>query len=131
MTTPVQLVQSFYEALGSGDIPTILNVLDPNLDWTEAERFPYYGGTWRSPQAVIDNLLVPINRDWNSFSAQAHDFVVQDNRVVAFGTYRGTYKQTGRSMSSPFAHVWLARDGRLSRFAQYTDTAKVLEAVKP
>ena len=34
-------------------------------------------------------------------------------------------------MSSPFAHLWTARDGRLSRFAQYTDTAKVLEALRP
>ncbi len=41
MTTPVQLVQKFYTALSTGDIPTILTVLDPDLEWTEAERFPY------------------------------------------------------------------------------------------
>ena len=131
MTTPVKLVQKFYTALSTGDIPTILTVLGHALEWTEAERFPYYGGTWNSPHAVIENLLVPLGHDWQDFSAQVNDFIAQDNRVVALGTYSGTYKQTGRSMSSPFAHVWGARDGRLSYFAQYTDTAKVLEALQP
>ena len=131
MTTPTQLVRRFYEALGRGDIPTILTVLDPNVEWTEAERFPYYGGTWHSPQAVIDNLLLPIARDWEDFSARVDDFVARDDRVVAFGTYSGTYRQTGRSMSAPFAHSWTIRDEKVSRFAMYTDTAKVLEALRP
>ncbi len=43
MTTPVELVQKFYAALGTGEIPSILTVLDPDLEWTEAERFPYSG----------------------------------------------------------------------------------------
>ena len=131
MTTPVQLVQKFYSALSVGDIPTILSVLDSDLEWTEAERFPYYGGTWDRPQAVIDNLLVPLGRDWDNFSANVEDYIAEDNRIVAFGTYSGTYKPTGHAMTSPFAHVWKARDGRLSHFTQYTDTAKVLEALQP
>ncbi len=40
MTTPVKLVQKFYAALSTGDISTILTILDPDLKWTEAERFP-------------------------------------------------------------------------------------------
>lgn len=131
MTTPVELVQTFYTALGRGDIPAVLAVLAPDLEWTEAERFPYYGGTWRSPQAVVDNLLLPLARDWEDFVARVDNFVAQDDRVVAFGTYSGTYRQTGRSMSAPFAHSWTARDGGLSRFTMYTDTAKVLEALRP
>jgi ketosteroid isomerase-like protein len=33
-------------------------------------------------------------------------------------------------MTSPFAHVWRVRDGRLASFNMYTDTAKVLEAME-
>lgn len=91
MTTPIELVQKFYAALSAGDIPTILSVLDTDLEWTEAERFPYHGGTWHSPQAVIDNLLMPLGRDWEDFSANVDDFLAHDNRVVALGTYSGTY----------------------------------------
>ena len=35
MTTPLKLVQKFYAALSTGDIPAILTVLDPDLEWTD------------------------------------------------------------------------------------------------
>jgi hypothetical protein len=47
MTTPVDTVRRFYDALGRGDVSAVLSLLDAQVAWTEAERFPYYGGTWR------------------------------------------------------------------------------------
>jgi ketosteroid isomerase-like protein len=130
MNTATDVVRGFYEALGRGDVPGVLGRLHDRLEWTEAERFPYYSGTWHSPQEVLDKLLVPITRDWDGFSAKPHDFVADGDRVVALGVYSGTSKATGKSMTSPFAHVWTVRDGRLASFNMYTDTAKVLEALK-
>jgi ketosteroid isomerase-like protein len=130
MTTPVDIVRGFYDALGRGDVTTVLSLFDAQIEWTEAERFPYYGGTWHGPQAVVDNLLVPLSRDWDGFSATAHEFVGGGDRVVALGSYSGTYKQTGRSFTAAFAHVWTVRNEKLARFAMHTDTAKVLEAVR-
>ena len=49
--------------------------------------------------------------------------------MVAFGSYGGTYKTTGPAMNAPFAHLWTVRNGRIVGFVQYTDTAKVLEAL--
>jgi uncharacterized protein len=129
MTTPVDTVRRFYDALSHGDVSAALSLLDPQVEWTEAERFPYYGGTWHGPQAVLDNLLVPLSGDWDAFSAQAHEFIAEGDRVVTLGTYSGTFKKTGRSFSAAFAHVWMVRGDRLARFDMHTDTAKVLEAV--
>jgi ketosteroid isomerase-like protein len=130
MTTSIDTVRGFYDALGRGDVPGVLAVLQSELEWTEAERFPYYGGTWRSPQEVLDKLLVPLARDWAGFSAKAHDFIAEGDRVVSLGVYSGTFKSTGRSMTAPFAHVWTVRDSRIAKFEMHTDTAKVLEALK-
>jgi ketosteroid isomerase-like protein len=130
MTTPVDTVRSFYDALGRGDVSAVLSLLDAQVEWTEAERFPYYGGTWHGPQAVLDNLLVPLSGDWDGFTAQAHEFVAEGDRVVSLGIYTGTFKRTGRSFSAAFAHVWTVRGDKLARFVMHTDTAKVLEAVK-
>ncbi len=49
---------------------------------------------------------------------------------MALGEYRGTHKQTGRSTVAAFAHVYDLRDGRITRFRQYTDTAMVAEAMR-
>jgi len=100
------------------------------VEWTEAERFPYYGGTWHGPQAVLDNLLKPLSGDWEGFSVKPHEFIAEGDRVVSLGTYSGTFKKTGRTFSAAFAHVWSVRDGKLTRFNMHTDTAKVLEAVR-
>jgi ketosteroid isomerase-like protein len=129
MTTPVDIVRRFYASLGRGDVPAVLALLDAQVEWTEAERFPYYGGTWHGPQAVVDNLLVPLSSDWDGFSAKADEFITEGDRVVALGTYSGTFKKTGRSFSAAFAHVWTVRGDKLARFDMHTDTAKVLEAL--
>jgi ketosteroid isomerase-like protein len=129
MTLPVDTVRRFYDALGRGDVPAVLSLLDAQVEWTEAERFPYHGRTWHGPQAVVDNLLVPLAGDWDGFSAQAQEFIAGGDRVVSLGTYSGTFKKTGRSFSAAFAHVWTVRGEKLARFQMYTDTAKVLEAL--
>jgi ketosteroid isomerase-like protein len=68
-------------------------------------------------------------QDWHDFSATANDFVVEGNRVVSFGVYADKYKRTGRSIAAPFAHLWTVRDGKITSFLMYTDTAKIIEAL--
>lgn len=124
------VIQGFYDALARGDVPAVLDRLAADVQWTEAERFPYYSGTWVGPQAVLDNLLKPLAADWIEFSARPEEFIVDGERVVALGAYAGTHRRSGRSMNSPFAHVWSVRSGKIASFAMYTDTAKVLEAAR-
>ncbi len=124
------LVQSFYTAIANGDVAGVTAALHPNLHWTEAEGFPYYSGTWHSPQEVVEKLLVPLSRDWENFSATAHDFIASGDRVVSLGVYSGMAKATGKSMRAPFAHVWQVKDHLLARFDMYTDTLLVMKALR-
>ena len=131
MMPAVDLVRAFYAALARGDVPGLVGLLHADLEWTEAEGFPYFSGTWRSPDDVVQKLLVPIGRDWRDFSAIASDFVAEGDRVVSLGTYSGTSIATGKPMRAPFAHVWRIRDGKLQRFDMYTDTLLVRRAMAP
>ena len=96
----------------------------------EAEGFPYYSGTWRHPQDVVDKLLVPLMRDWDNFSAVAEDFIVESERVVCLGFYTGVNKATGKALRAPFAHIWRISDGKLARFDMYTDTLLVRRSME-
>ena len=131
MTAAVDIVRAFYDAIAAGDVPGVLSVLHPNLAWTEAEGFPDYSGTWRSPDEVVQKLLVPLMRDWDKFSAVADDFLVDGDRVVSLGAYAGINKATGKAMRAPFAHVWQIADGKLQRFDMYTDTLLIAQATQP
>jgi ketosteroid isomerase-like protein len=130
MTAPIDTVRRFYDALGRGDVPVVLSLLDAEIEWTEAERFPYYSGTWHGPDTVLSKLLIPLSRDWEGFSAHADDFITDGERVVSLGSYSGKYKRTGKSFRASFAHIWSVRGDKLTRFQMHTDTAKVLEALQ-
>lgn len=131
MNTNVELVRAFYAALGRGDVPALLGSLHPQLEWTEAEGFPYYSGTWHQPDDVLNKLIVPLMRDWDHFSAIADDFVAEGDRVVSLGAYAGTSKATGKTMRAPFAHVWRVADNKLKRFDMYADTLLIARAMQP
>ena len=126
----LKTVQSFYAALAQGDVSGLVALLGPELTWTEAEGFPYYSGTWRSPQEVVEKLLIPLSRDWVGFSATPLENVVDGDRVVTFGFYSGTAKATGRAMKAEFAHDWITRQGKIVSFRMYADTALVQAAMR-
>jgi hypothetical protein len=128
--TELGIVTSFYDALGRGDLPTVVALLNDPLTWTEATGFPYYGGTWRTPQEVIDQLFVPLTRDWDRFTASATSFVSEGDAVVAFGEYGGVNRATGKTLSAAFAHHWRVKGNRIFSFIQYTDTFLVQSAFR-
>jgi ketosteroid isomerase-like protein len=130
MTSSLDLVRAFYAAIAVGDVPGVLHLLHSDLEWTEAEGFPYYSGTWRRPSDVVERLLAPLMRDWDNFAAVADDFIVEGDRVVSIGAYSGTSKATGKTMRAPFAHVWRIADGKLKPFDMYTDTLLVDRALR-
>jgi uncharacterized protein len=116
-------VKRFYFLLSAGDSSGALQLLDPDIKWTEAERTPYFAGTMVGSDVVIAGLFAPLARDFDDFSTIPSDFVSERDRVVSFGKYKGIRKSNGRLMSAPFVHLWTVSDARLRRFVQFTDSA--------
>ncbi len=125
----LERVQSAYAAFARGDVGTVLGFLDPAIEWTEAEGFPY-GGTYLGPQAVLEGVFMRLATEWDGFGAAPEEYVVGDDAVVALGKYSGTYRATGKAFVATFAHVWKLREGRAVRFVQYVDTQLVQRAME-
>ena len=49
--------------------------------------------------------------------------------VIVEGRYSGTYKPTGKSIDVQVCHVWDVKGGKVTRFQQYVDTAKLQAAM--
>lgn len=124
----LEIVQGLYAAFAKGDVPAVLGGLAHDIEWTEAEGFPY-GGTYNGPDAVLGGVFMRLGADWDGFQAVPAEFIDAGDTVVALGKYSGKYKATGKSFEAPFAHVWKFRDGKAFKFTQYTDTLKVHEAL--
>ena len=122
-------VQNVYHAFAKGDIPAVLGFLRSEIEWTEAEGFPY-GGTYNGPKAVLEGVFMRLGSEWNGFAAVPAEFIDAGDTVVALGKYSGTYKKTGKSFQANFAHVWKIRDGKAITFVQYVDTLIVHRALQ-
>jgi hypothetical protein len=127
--TSLQAVQAAYDAFAKGDVPAVLGFLSSDIEWTEAEGFPY-GGTYVGPDAVLDGVFMRLGTEWERFAAVPNEFIDAGDTVVALGKYSGTYKPTGKSFQADFAHVWKVREGKAIRFVQYTDTLLVQRALQ-
>jgi uncharacterized protein len=121
-------INGIYECFANGDIPGVLGALASDIEWTEAAGFPY-GGTYRGPNAVLENVFMKIGTEWEGFSARPFQLVDGGNTIVALGNYSGKYLKTGKSMTVPFVHVWDFEDGKIVKFVQHTDTLKVAEVL--
>lgn len=124
-----EIVKALYDAFGRGDVPAVLSMLDPAIEWNEAENFLYAeGNPYRGPQAVADGVFKRIVSDVDNFAVLPERFTVGTDTVVVEGRYRGTMKATGTPVDAQFAHVWELRDGKIVGFQQYTDTKQWAEA---
>ena len=123
-----QIIENGYRCFANGDVSGLLASFDENIEWTEAEGFPY-GGTYTGANAIVENVFMKLGDEWENFSAVPDGLLDAGDNIVALGNYSGKYKESSKSMKVPFAHVWTLRDGKILKFVQYTDTLKVSEAL--
>ena len=123
-----EIIENLYRSFAAGDVPAVLNSFAEDIEWTEAEGFPY-GGVYRGGGEILENVFMKIATEWEGFSVVPDEFLDAGDAIVALGHYSGKYNQTGKSMRVPFAHVWQLRDAKIAKFVQYTDTLKVSEVL--
>lgn len=125
-----EIIVSVYAAFARGDGPTVLSNFDSAIVWTEAENFPYADrNPYVGPMAVAEGVFFRLAFEWDNFQAVPSEYLDAGDRIIALGRYYGTYKATKIALDAQFAHIWTLRDGKITAFQQYTDTAQAVRAV--
>jgi ketosteroid isomerase-like protein len=120
----VDLVAGIYAAFGAGDVPKVLGSMHPQIQWTETAGYKY-GGIYRSPQAILENVFARIQVDFESFSIDVERLIDAGSVIVMQGHYVGKGKATGKSVRAAVAHILEVSDGKIVRFDQYVDSATI------
>jgi len=123
-----QIVQEAYAAFGRGDIPTLLALLDPAVEWTAVvgSRTPT-SGTRHTRDGVagfFGNLAESLAFD----SFEPREFVAERDKVVTLGHYRGRSRATSRPFESDWVMVFTLRDGLITRFVEFADSQGLNDA---
>jgi uncharacterized protein len=60
----VDVLKGGYEAFSRGDVPSVLGLFDPNIEWSEAEGSPYQpdGKPWIGGDAITQHLFRGLRR---------------------------------------------------------------------
>ena len=117
----VRIVRDGYAAFNDGDIDAVLGAMADDIEWTEPEGTSY-SGTYRSPEAVLENVFGPTMEDFEEFRVDADRFIDGGDTVVVLGSFRGKGRKSGERFDIPFAHVYELEDGRMTRLVNYTNT---------
>ena len=124
-----ELIKNIYASFVRGDINGIVSVLKDDVQWEEpvTQDIPY-GGARQGKPAVRDFFAAVALVEVASFEPQ--EYVASGDRVLAIGRWSGRVKETGKSFLSEWIMSWVVRNGKVTHFKAYEDTAAVAAAFK-
>ena len=124
----VGVVRRAYENFKTGNIAEIVDSVTDDVDW----RVPEISGAGFSGQRrgrdSIAGFFSNLAEEQDSVSFEPREFVAQGDKVVALGTYRWRVKRTGREYGGDWAHVFTVRDGKITGFHEFMDSAAAAAA---
>ena len=131
---PVDVVGGLYAAFGRGDIPGILELVDPEVDWSlqvdapGAELVPMFRNG-RGHEAVLGYFAGVADMEIHAFEPRA--FHAQGDEVLVEISMDFTCRPTGKRGRFDEIHHWVVRDGLVVRYRPFVDTATFIELWRP
>lgn len=122
------VVEGMFNAFAGADLPGILEVLAPDVDWIfEGPAAIPYAGSWKGENGVMGFLTAMVGTlDMPVFIQES--VIAQGDQVVNTGRFSGTVKATGKSFDCACTHVLTLQGGKVTRFLDFADTALIAAA---
>ena len=117
------------EAWARGDYATAYAMWDDDVEWdtTHFEAWPD-DEVYRGRQAVRAFLEEEWLQSWDQLEASVEDVLDAGDRVVVFWLQRMVGRESGVPVEMSMGQVCTVRDGKITRFDNYTDRAMALRA---
>jgi uncharacterized protein len=125
-TTDLDTLRDLYAAFARRDLDTIRAAIHPDFVMHQSEALPW-GGTRRGPDgffAFLGSLLSYIEP-----TLETEELYDAGDHVVQVGYTTGVVHANGAPFRAREVHVWQLREGRLSSYQVYIDTAAMLAAL--
>ena len=116
----IETMQSAYDAFNRGDIPAVMEVMHPEVQWTEPGGGRSPAGTFSGPESVANDVFAAIPEHFEQFRANPQDWIDAGDRLAVAGHFHGSSK-SGGVVDVPFVHLWTMRDGKAASFDNLVD----------
>jgi len=111
-----QLIRDGYAAFAQGDIATVLELFDEDIDWHVPGRSPL-SGDYHGHEGVLGFFTKSMELSSGTLKVDVDDVVADGDRVVVFSTVSA--QRNGRSLSTPEVHCWRLADGKAVEFREF------------
>ena len=119
--TNTKLIESIFDAFGSGDIPYILEQLTDDVQFTaHLDPIVPWAGTYGGKAAVVEYFQA-LGGSVEVLEHPVTGLVAQDDTVVARGDVTFRARSTGTQSTSAWVYVWKVRDDKVCSFEQFND----------
>jgi ketosteroid isomerase-like protein len=130
----LKVVQEMFTAFGEGKIQEGLNIYSKNVDFqSPVSRTRPPEISWAKPRHSREEVTEYFKELFDKVQPERLEtiwFTAQDDRVVVEGKNRGMVKSTGKSYEHDWVMVFTVRDGEITRFRHYYDTADIVTAFR-
>jgi uncharacterized protein len=124
----IAVVRGFNEALTRGDVPGMLDFLDPEVEWRAPESVPW-GGTFHGHEGFRE-FLGRLSEQPAEFRRELGQYLDVGDHVVVLLRQMGRPRGGSAEYDVPEVHVRTVRDGKVVDFEGYFDTATVLRTLR-
>lgn len=123
MSSALETAQGFYGALGEGDMEKMFSFFAENVEWrlVGSTNIPYFG-TYQGIEGVQD-FFTRHDEHEQIEDLQILEFLEGNDAVTVLGTESCRAKHTNKTFQAEWAHIISVRNGKITRFLEYIDTA--------
>jgi ketosteroid isomerase-like protein len=127
----IKLIGSLYEAFGRGDLETILDALDDNVDWgveTSTDLASWYGP--RRGKEGVASFFQQFGTAMEVDEFTPLSLAANDDSVFALVRCRARARSTGKAVDMNLHHYFRFDGGKIAYYRGTEDTAAMQEAIK-
>ena len=119
-----------YQAFQRGDIDTVLEAFDPNIEWISPgpAEGPFSG--MRQDQTAVREFFATLNDTLDIQRLEPAEFLAVEDKVIVLGVDTSRVKATDTVVEGEWAHVMTIRNGKVTRFHEYADTSAIVAAMQ-
>lgn len=125
-----QLVKDAYAAFERGDIPSLLGMLSEDVQWqavigTEG-KVPTSG--LRQGRGGVGQFFSQLGESVAFDAFEPREFIAQGDQVAVIGRYKARAVTTQKGWDVEWVMVFTLRNGKITRFREYTDSHALVTA---
>ena len=126
----LKVVRDAYMAYRDRNFDALRNCLAKDVRWFAIgppDLIPTAGTRYGRDQ--VEQYFAILDGTENIQSLEPKEFIVEGDKVVAMGDLERRVDSTGSLFQSPWVHVFTLRNGKISDFRSFYDTAAAVTAL--